>query len=170
MVAFRSRGKLFMRDRENWGCLTGGVPPNSLRLMSLTMRHCLFAVAAAAVLAGCSPKESVSLEPGTMPPPATKSAITYAQDIKPIFDNSCIKCHGEDKQKAKLRLDTRESILQGSQDGPIFEVGKSGESVLVANVARLGDVDDWMPPVDKGKPLTKEQVALIRAWIDQGAK
>jgi hypothetical protein len=138
--------------------------------MSLTMRHYLFFVAVAAVLAGCSPKESVSLEPGTMPPPAPKLEVTYAADIKPIFDNSCIKCHGEDKQKAALRLDSREAILQGSEDGPVFEVGKSAKSVLVANVARLGDPDDWMPPIDKGKPLTTEEVALIRAWIDQGAK
>jgi hypothetical protein len=37
-------------------------------------------------------------------------------------------------------------------------------------IARVGDEEDWMPPIDKGKPLTAEQVGLVRAWIDQGAK
>jgi hypothetical protein len=51
-----------------------------------------------------------------------------------------------------------------------LSVGKSEKSRLVQSVARILDDDDNMPPEDKGKPLTKDQVGLIRAWIDQGAK
>jgi hypothetical protein len=42
--------------------------------------------------------------------------------------------------------------------------------MLIKNVARLGDQDLWMPPPDKGSQLTTDQIGLIRAWIDQGAK
>ena len=99
--------------------------------------------------------------------------VTYVKDIKPMFDKSCINCHGPDKQKGKLRLDSLPAALKGGQDGKVIEPGDSAKSVLVHNVAHLGDEDDYMPPPDnkdKIPPLTKEQIGLIRAWIDQGAK
>ena len=61
-------------------------------------------------------------------------------------------------------------MLFRSENGPDIVPGKSEKSPLLLNVARIGDEDDFMPPADKGEPLTKEQVGLIRAWIDQGAK
>jgi len=105
-----------------------------------------------------------------LPPAAAKKDVSYAKDIKPIFEKSCFKCHGSEKQKAKLRVDSLAAINKGSENGKILEPGDSAKSKIVHNVARIGDEDDWMPPVDKGDPLTKEQVGLIRAWIDQGAK
>lgn len=108
-----------------------------------------------------------------LPPPSTKSGVSYEQDIKPIFDATCIKCHGETKPKGKLRLDSLEGIKKGSEDGPVIEVGNSAKSSLVLNIAHLGDKDDFMPPVKNKlglKQLTPEQVGLVRAWIDQGAK
>ena len=108
-----------------------------------------------------------------LPPPSDKKGVTYAADIKPIFEKSCVKCHGPEKQKAKLRLDTLEAALKGGEDGKVIEPGDSANSMLVHNVAHIGDEDMFMPPPenkDKIPPLTKEQVSLIRAWIDQGAK
>jgi hypothetical protein len=101
--------------------------------------------------------------------------VTYAADIQPIFAKSCYPCHGPktDKPKGRLRLDTLELVRKGSEDGPILVAGDSAKSVVVAQVSQLGDPDDFMPP-PKNKanvgPLTKEQIGLIRAWIDQGAK
>ena len=118
-------------------------------------------------------KKTAKIDTSKLPPASTKSGVTYAADIKPIFDKSCIKCHGADKQKGKLRLDSLEASLKGGQDGKVIEPGKSADSMLVHNVAHLGDEDDYMPPPDnkdKIPPLTKEQIGLIRAWIDQGAK
>lgn len=106
---------------------------------------------------------------GKLPSPADRKDVTFA-DIKPIFDKSCVECHGPKKKKGDLRLDSREATVKGGEDGPVLKVGDSANSDLVKLVARLGDEEDWMPPVDKGKPLTPEQVGLIRAWIDQGAK
>src|SRR5436309_14380694 len=92
-----------------------------------------------------------------LPPASDKKGVTYAKDIKPIFDKSCIKCHGSEKQKAKLRLDTLSVALKGSENGKILETGESAKSKIVHNVARIGDEDVWLPPVDKGDPLTKDQ-------------
>lgn len=105
-----------------------------------------------------------------LPPPSEKKGLTFNSDIKPIFEKSCFKCHGSEKQKAKLRVDSLAAALKGGENGKIIEPGNSAKSVLVHNIARIGDEDEWMPPVDKGDPLTKDQVGLIRAWIDQGAK
>jgi mono/diheme cytochrome c family protein len=105
-----------------------------------------------------------------LPAPAAKTGLTYDADIKPIFQKSCFKCHGPDKQKAKLRVDSLAALKKGGEDGDVLSIGKSEKSRLVHSVARILDEDENMPPEDKGDPLTKDQVALIRAWIDQGAK
>ncbi len=104
-----------------------------------------------------------------LPPAAKKAGVTFDKDIKPIFEKSCVECHGEKKQKGKLRLDTLANALKASENGKSIAPGKSADSSLVKAVARLVE-DDAMPPEGKSKPLTDEQVGLIRAWIDQGAK
>ena len=104
-------------------------------------------------------------------PPASKQAgVTYDKDIKPVFEKSCFKCHGSEKQKGKLRLDSLDAALKGGENAPDIIAKDSAKSPLIWSVARIGDEDDAMPPKGKGDPLTAEQVALIRAWIDQGAK
>src|ERR1051325_6945161 len=105
-----------------------------------------------------------------LPPAATKQGVTYDKDIKPIFEKTCFKCHGPEKQKAKLRVDSLAAVTKGGENGKVLSVGKSEKSRLVHSVARILDEDENMPPEGKGDPLTKDQVALIRAWIDQGAK
>jgi mono/diheme cytochrome c family protein len=105
-----------------------------------------------------------------LPPAAKQDGVTYEKDIKPIFEKSCFKCHGPEKQKGKLRLDSLEAALKGGEDAPNIVPKDSAKSTLVHSIARIGDPDDAMPPEDKGTPLTKEQVGLVRAWIDQGAK
>jgi len=109
-----------------------------------------------------------------LPPASTKSGVTYATDIKPIFDTSCVKCHSGDKPKAHLHLDTLAGVLKGTKMGPVVKPGDSANSFLVKSVAHaVKDPDAWMPPPHNKagiKELTPEQIGLIRAWIDQGAK
>jgi hypothetical protein len=112
-----------------------------------------------------------------LPPASEKKGVTYDKDIKPLFEKSCFKCHGEEKQKGKLRLDSREAVLKGSTDediGQVVKKGDSAHSTLVHAVARITpDEDDAMPPAKKDgsvDAVSKENVGLIRAWIDQGAK
>ena len=120
---------------------------------------------------GAAEKKSVDLS--KLPPASNKTGVTYAADIKPILDNSCIRCHGAERPKARLRLDSLAGVLKGGEDGKVIKAGDSAGSVLVHCIAHAGDPDSYMPP-PKNKanipPLTKEQIALIRAWIDQGAK
>jgi mono/diheme cytochrome c family protein len=116
---------------------------------------------------------AADVDTSKLPPASAKTGVTYATDIKPLFDASCVKCHGAQKPKAKLRLDSLAGILKGSENGKDVEPGNSAKSVLVLNVAHLGDDEDFMPPPKNKmglKQLTPEQVGLIRAWIDQGAK
>ena len=108
-----------------------------------------------------------------LPPADKKQGVTYAADIKPIFEHSCLKCHGEDKPKSKYRVDSRESTIKGGKSGDAAVIpGKSDKSLLVHYVSDLVEEME-MPPKDKRDkypPLTKQQIGLIRAWIDQGAK
>jgi hypothetical protein len=133
------------------------------------MIYGVVSMVAVSLLAGSVSAADAKLDPSKLPAASSKTGVTFASDIKPIFEKSCFKCHGAEKQ-GKLRVDSAEAILKGGED-KIVEAGDSGKSLLVYTVARVCvDEDSFMPPEDKGKPLTKEQVALVRAWIDQGAK
>lgn len=100
-------------------------------------------------------------------PPASDRVVDFAKDIRPIFEKSCLSCHGPSKQKGGLRLDSRAAALKGG-DG--FEAairpGDSAGSPLIHLVAGL-IADSRMP--EEGDPLMPDQISLIRAWIDQGA-
>ena len=98
---------------------------------------------------------------------ASQSAIDFARDIQPILQASCYECHGPQKTKAHLRLDSRGGIVKGGETGPIIVAGNSEQSLIIRRVLGL-DGDDRMPK--DGDPLPPAQIALIRAWIDQGAK
>jgi hypothetical protein len=132
------------------------------------------AVVAFAATFGLAAVASADDAAGKLPPASTKQGVTYAADIKPVLDISCVKCHSGDKPRAKLKLDTLENILKGSQDGKVIIAGDSAKSPLVLSAAHLTDDPDlWMPPKKfqaKFPPLTPDKIGLIRAWIDQGAK
>ena len=95
------------------------------------------------------------------------AAVDFNQDIRPIFQKVCLECHGPEKQKGKLRLDSREAALKGGQDGAVIVPGNAAKSDLYRRVTLAPDHDDFMPT--KGKPLTKTQLDALRDWITQGA-
>ena len=86
-----------------------------------------------------------------LPAAATQTNVTYASDIRPIFEAHCFPCHGEDRQKRRLRLDSRESVLKGCEDGPVIIPGKSNRGNLILEICGLGDHD--MPPWPAAPPL-----------------
>lgn len=171
-----------------------------------------------------------------LPPAASQKGVTFAKDIKPLLDASCVRCHGEKEKKGGVRLDSLEAVLKGGKSGSIVQSGESTKSKLVISISQL-DPESAMPPQKRGgrgprgpggpggdtrltplngstnkpyggrmvpavrrtnapagnptgggeslrpagpggpgggfqppKPLTPEQVGLVRAWIDQGAK
>lgn len=129
-------------------------------------------MAALALAAGLSLKAVA--EDVKLPPASTKTGVTYDSDLKAIFDVSCVKCHSGDRPKARLHMDTLAGVLKGTKEGPIVKAGDSANSLMVKAIAHATtDHDSWMPPLDNRagiKPLTTEQIGLVRAWIDQGAK
>src|SRR5262245_57551284 len=120
------------------------------------------------VFASLMAAQSAPVDISKLPPPAARE-VDFAKDIQPVLQGTCLKCHGPDKAKGKLLLDTREHAVKGGEDGPDIIPGDSAKSKLIHFTARL--VEDYeMPPSGKGDPLTKEQVGVFRAWIDQGGK
>ena len=108
-----------------------------------------------------------------LPPASDKKGLTYAADIQPIFEKSCVKCHSGEKPKGKYRIDTLAAAIKGGESGdPTIVPGNSAKSPMVHYISDLVE-DMEMPPMDKREKypaLTKEQIGVIRAWIDQGAK
>jgi len=156
-----------------------------------------------------------------LPPASTVTGVTFAKDIAPIFKVSCVRCHGMERPRAQLRLDSLDGVLKGAKQGPVVVAGDSASSLLVKAISQL-DPETAMPPKRRPmgprpmgtnapaatpgapanapetatpppmagaggpqgtngpgmrprnfpapKPLTPEQVGLVRAWIDQGAK
>lgn len=134
----------------------------------LVARSCLVVAWASQWVVVTATGASGSPDPGRLPSPADR-AVDFLRDIRPILERSCIRCHGPERPRSGLRLDRREGVLRGGEGGPVV-VGNSGASRLIHVVARLPDVpeDLWMPPDGQAPPLTQEEIALLRAWIDQG--
>ena len=101
-------------------------------------------------------------------PPGASLQINYDRDIRPILETSCLRCHSGQKPRSHFRLDFPASALAGGDDNTNDIVpGNSRASLLIAYVARrVPDME--MPPVGRGDPLTRQQIGLLRAWIDQG--
>ncbi|MCH8044308.1 MAG: PSD1 domain-containing protein [Planctomycetes bacterium] len=100
-------------------------------------------------------------------PAAVTRKIDFAADVKPILQRSCIKCHANGKRKGGFNIDHIHTFLGGGDSGPAVVPGKSAESPLI-ELLLSNDPDERMPA--KGDPLTLEEIAILRAWIDQGVK
>src|SRR5205814_7990213 len=79
--------------------------------------------------------------------------VDFGKQIVPILKDNCFKCHGAEKQKAKLALHTPEAITKGSKDGPIIVKGDPSKSSFYTRVTLPPGHEDIMPPEDEGKPL-----------------
>src|SRR5947207_10139788 len=100
---------------------------------------------------------------------ATLSAeekIDFARDVQPIFKSACYQCHGPDKQKGKLRLDAKPLALHGGKSGKSIVPGHPDQSELFKRIT--SNDDEQRMPQDR-EPLKPEQIAIIKAWIEQGA-
>ena len=95
-------------------------------------------------------------------------AISFNRDIRPILSNNCFACHGPDEKQreTKFHFDTQEGAF--AEDGIIVR-GDAAKSVLYKKITEP-DPDERMPPPDSGHSLTDAQIALLRRWIDEGAK
>ena len=87
--------------------------------------------------------------------------------IRPVLYDQCVQCHGPEKQKGGLRLDSREALLTGGESGPAVVVGKPGESLLLKAVGQE-DKDLQMPPLKAGPKLEAAVIADMATWVREG--
>jgi hypothetical protein len=171
-----------------------------IRILALT----LFGLATAGWTVSAAEKIDLSkLDLSKLPPAAERKELTYGKDIQPLLQASCVRCHGKDRPKAQLQLNSLEGALKGGDDGKVIVPGDSKKSLLVIAAAQIDDKTAMPPkhgpgrggprgsggpppagggpggpggPGGRGgfgpppKPLTAEEVGLLRAWVDQGAK
>jgi len=109
----------------------------------------------------------VAVAPAQTPP-------DFQREIRPILSNNCFHCHGPDEKERKggkhgYRLDTAEGAFEDLDGAKAIAPGKPGESELFKRIT-TNDEDDAMPPRKSGKKLTGREVALLRDWIQSGAK
>jgi hypothetical protein len=103
---------------------------------------------------------------------ADDKAVSFNRDIRPIFSDTCYRCHGPDRnaRKAGLRLDIREEALKKTKSGVIPIVpGNPEESEIVRRIFS-NDEFEQMPPKEAHKVLTAQQKETIKRWVAEGAK
>ena len=144
--------------------MTGSIPPPPSKLPRLAIVWLLLmtwsgSAAPARKLAGA--------DEARLPEPVRRP-VQYFGDIHPVLAEHCVSCHGPEKQKGGLRLDSRALALEGgSAYGPAIIPGNSADSPLVLFIAHL-EPEMEMPP--KKEKLPEQTIATLRAWIDQGAQ
>ena len=93
--------------------------------------------------------------------------VTYDEHVAAILKRHCLQCHGETKQEAGLNLSSYLLVKKGGSGGPVVVAGRSSVSRIV-EVITAEDPDERMPP--DNDPLPKDQIAMIRNWIDSGLR
>ena len=92
----------------------------------------------------------------------------YTKHIHPVFDTNCVSCHGESKTSGGLRLDSYDRLMRGGTDGPAIAPGNPDKSLLVNRVT-LPVSHKLFMPAEGRPPLRADEIAWIRAWVQQGA-
>jgi len=100
-------------------------------------------------------------------PPAITRQVDFVNEVQPLLRKRCFECHAAGNEEGGLNLGIHQRVLEGGDQGPVLTAGDSANSRLIHLVAAL-DQQEVMPP--DGKPLSPEEVGLLRAWIDQGAQ
>ena len=102
--------------------------------------------------------------------PEEKEAVDYSSQIRPILSAKCFHCHGPDdrSRKAKLRLDLREPATREREGIIPIKPGDLKNSALIRRITST-DPEEIMPPPKAGHPLTAQDIALLKRWIQQGA-
>ncbi|MBU6300188.1 MAG: hypothetical protein KGS60_01430 [Verrucomicrobia bacterium] len=98
---------------------------------------------------------------------AADDPAAYPHAIAPLLESKCVGCHGADKQKGKLRMDSYAALIKGGSEGPSLVPGKAADSLMVTRICLPADNDEHMPPEDKPQ-LSAAEIQLIRLWVEKG--
>ncbi|MBK8039787.1 MAG: hypothetical protein IPK22_22035 [Verrucomicrobiaceae bacterium] len=127
------------------------------------------AVPVTAKPAAAAPAAAKPAAGGKLDAAIAEKAVVYRDVIAPIMAAKCNACHGEEKKKGKLQLHNFAAIMKGGGDGPTTVIAKnSKESLMLVRANLPTDDDEHMPPSDEPQ-LTKEEVAILKWWIESGA-
>lgn len=94
--------------------------------------------------------------------------VVYSHYIQPIFDQKCVSCHGPDKQKGRMRMDTFEAVVAGGKEGDGLEPGNAKDSNLIYRIDLPEDDDEHMPREGK-KQMEAHEMVVLEWWINGGA-
>ena len=119
-------------------------------------------------LLGIRPEPSPAGSAAPSPAVPVAEPLLFADAIQPILRRNCGSCHGPEKAKGKLRLDSLAAALKGGENGPALVAGAAAQSLLVKRLRLPLSDDKHMPPEGKPAP-TAEEIALVEFWIDRGA-
>jgi hypothetical protein len=100
--------------------------------------------------------------------PGSSASSFYTATVQPALDRYCVSCHGAEKAKGKLRLDTFDWLMKGGSSGPSVIPGDPAKSDLLIRMVSPPEADDHMPPAGKPQPPS-ELVEVLRWWIASGA-
>ncbi len=140
----------------------------------------------AITMVNVAPTAPAKMETGEIPPmnlaskpkldlpmetPDVSAKIDFEHQVLPILERSCFECHSGKLKKPKggIRLDDLEAIREKSQTDNLILPHKASKSALVKSISHKPGNDDLMPPPNDGKPLSAEEIALIRRWVEEGA-
>lgn len=107
--------------------------------------------------------------PPAVPPAASVGESAFTAWVMPVMTAKCVACHGPDKVKAGLRLDSYDAILKEPKLGPVVVPGNSAASELVKRLEMPIDHENAMPPPGDPSQVSADEIALVRWWIDAGA-
>ena len=128
----------------------------------------IFSVAVASVgLFADEPKQSAPVKPIEVVELQRKDPVSYDKDVEPIFVKKCNFCHSGNIKEGKLDMSTFEALMKGGKKGASIVPGKSKESLLYQLAGKTQRPS--MPPKSE-EPLTPQELAIVKLWIDQGAK
>jgi mono/diheme cytochrome c family protein/uncharacterized membrane protein len=113
-------------------------------------------------------RKLIGLPPGGAIPSGSDRAFFYGAHVEPIFAQNCYSCHGPEKQKSQLRLDSYDALMRGGKHGPVIKAGDVKGSELFRRVTLPSSDDDAMPAQGK-RHLSANEIKLIELWIAAGA-
>jgi WD40 repeat protein len=102
-----------------------------------------------------------------LPLPA-QPMVSYARNVRPFLAKYCVECHNSKDPERGLNLETYESITKGAEDGPVLVPGKADASLLV--LLPEGKKKPRMPPMKAKRQPQSNEIAILRAWVNAGAK
>ena len=98
-----------------------------------------------------------------------KPRINFEKHIQPILEENCLSCHNPDKAKGDLDMSVEYKAFTSGENPPNLVAFDPKGSAVYTLTSLAADADDLMPPQKSGGPLKKDQIELLRAWIEQGA-